>query len=74
VSDKTALWLSVGAGLLLLAGANAHLLYIAVTSQPVCVEHVRSGDGDARSGAFGAAGSACTPPGTGDQDLRRGHS
>ena len=29
-------------GLLLLAGANAHLVYVAVTSQPDCVAHVRA--------------------------------
>jgi hypothetical protein len=56
---RTAIWLAVGAGLLLLAGANAHLVYVAVTSQPACVDHVRTGD-PARGG-FSAAASACGP-------------
>ncbi|CCW17021.1 hypothetical protein EBBID32_13600 [Sphingobium indicum BiD32] len=39
--------------------ANAHLVYVASTSQPQCVTHVKS-DGSARSsGAFGAAKSSC---------------
>jgi hypothetical protein len=40
-----------------LVGANAHLLYVAVTSQPDCVPHVRPGD--ARSRSFSARKSAC---------------
>ena len=32
-------WLLVPAGLLLFAGANAHLVYVAVPSQPDCVAH-----------------------------------
>ena len=35
---------SVLAALLLLAVANAHLVYVAVMSQPDCVDHVREGD------------------------------
>ena len=49
--------LLVLAGLVLVAGANAHLLYVAVTSQPDCVAHVRQGDG--RPGQFAVAKSAC---------------
>jgi hypothetical protein len=51
-SRRTALWLAIGAGLLLIGGANAHLVYVAVTSQPACV---------AQRGGFGAAESACRP-------------
>ena len=51
--------LLVLAGLLVLGGANAHLLYVAVMSQPGCVDHVRPGE--ARDGMFGAAKSACSP-------------
>lgn len=51
------IWLLVGAGLLLLIGANTHLVYVAMRSQPDCVAHARLGDG----GGFGAARSACTP-------------
>jgi hypothetical protein len=42
-------------GVLLLA--NAHLVYVASTSQPECVEHSR---GDAHApGVFAAAKSSC---------------
>ena len=51
--------LLVLAGLIVLGGANAHLLYVAVMSQPDCVDHVRPGE--ARNGTFGAAKSACSP-------------
>jgi hypothetical protein len=51
--------LLVGGGLLLLVGANAHLLYVAVTSQPDCVPHARAGDSAAKPGQFSAAKSAC---------------
>jgi hypothetical protein len=49
-------WLLVPAGLLLFAGANAHLVYVAFRSQPDCVAHVKD-PGD--SGGYRAAGSAC---------------
>ena len=49
-------WLLVSAGLLLFAGANAHLVYVAFQSQPDCVAHAKSaGDG----GGYRAAKSAC---------------
>jgi hypothetical protein len=69
-----ALWLTVAAGLALVATANVHLVYVAVMSQPDCVAHLRSGDGVARKGTFGAAGSACAPPGSGGEAARRGKS
>jgi hypothetical protein len=56
---RTAIALSVLAALLLLVGANAHLVYVAVMSQPDCVDHVRKGD--AEKGSFRAAKSACSP-------------
>ena len=56
---RTVISLSVLAALLLLAGANAHLVYVAVTSQPDCVDHVRQGS--AENGSFRAAKSACSP-------------
>jgi hypothetical protein len=53
---KSAWMLLVPAGLLLVAGANAHLVYVAVTSQPDCVPHLKeAGTG----GAYRAAKSAC---------------
>ena len=48
-------WLLVPAGLLLFAGANAHLVYVAFQSQPECVAHVK----DPGDGGYQAAKSAC---------------
>jgi len=59
-TGKAALWLLVVAALALVIGANAHLVYVALTSQPACVAHLRPGDA-APPGAFSAARSACTP-------------
>jgi hypothetical protein len=59
-SRKWTVGLLVAAGLLILCGANAHLLYVAVRSQPDCVDHVRQGEAGA-SGTFRAAKSACSP-------------
>ncbi|MCC6786644.1 MAG: hypothetical protein IT547_02280 [Hyphomonadaceae bacterium] len=50
--SKVIVWLAVAAGVLLVAGANMHLVYVASTTQPACVEH-------ARDGAGAAAKSAC---------------
>ena len=49
-------WVLVPVGLLLFAGANAHLVYVAFQSQPECVDHLKSADGD---GGYRAAKSAC---------------
>jgi hypothetical protein len=51
----------VGAGLALLAAANSHLVYVAMTSQPECVAHVRQGEGNIQRGSFSAAQSSCSP-------------
>lgn len=56
--QRTALWLAVGAGLLLLLGANWHLVHVALTSQPECVAHLRQGESG--QGGFSAARSACS--------------
>jgi hypothetical protein len=56
---RTIVGLLVLAALLLLAGANAHFVYVALTSQPDCVDHVRQGE--AGNGTFRAAKSACSP-------------
>ena len=58
---KTVILLAVAAGLLLVIGANAHLVYVAVTSQPDCVAHLRPGEADAHSASFSAAQSNCSP-------------
>lgn len=48
--------LLVGVGLAVLIGANAHLVYVALTSQPDCVPHAKQA-GDPR--LYAAAKSAC---------------
>lgn len=60
-SPKVALWLAVCAGLLLVIGANAHLVYMAVMSQPDCVAHARAGEATPDGARFGAARSSCNP-------------
>ena len=59
-SRRVAIWVAAAAGLLLVIGANAHLVYVAVTSQPECVAHLGPGEG-ASSGSYSAAESACSP-------------
>jgi hypothetical protein len=49
--------LIVSAGAMLIAGANAHLVYVAVTSQPECVAHLK--DASSAPGQYRAAKSAC---------------
>lgn len=61
MTRKAAIWLLVGAGLLLVAGANAHLVYVATTSQPDCVAHFGPGQGGAQRGSLSAAQSSCSP-------------
>ena len=61
VRTKAVVWLSIGAGLLLVLIANSHLVYVAFVSQPECVAHVRQGEGSAADGKFSAARSSCTP-------------
>lgn len=47
------------AALVVVLLANAHLVYVASTSQPDCVAHARA-DGTQRApGVFGAAKSSC---------------
>jgi len=48
--------LAVVGGLLVFVGANAHLVYVALKSQPDCVPHAKQGE-NARG--YSAAGSAC---------------
>ena len=43
-------------GILLVAAANAHLVYVAVSSQPDCVQHLKS---VGENGRYRAAKSAC---------------
>lgn len=58
--DRRWIWILTGAGLALVIGANWHLVYVAVTSQPECVPHVRRG-AEHPAGGFSAAELSCTP-------------
>jgi hypothetical protein len=49
---------AVAVALAVLVGANAHLVYVALESQPECVAHLKSGTDD-KSGAYSAARSSC---------------
>lgn len=42
--QRAVTWLCVAAGLILLAVANGHLVYVAAVSQPDCVPHVRQNE------------------------------
>jgi hypothetical protein len=55
---KAAMWLCVAAGLLLLAAANGHLVYVAAISQPECVPHLRQMQ--AAAGEYRSAVSSCS--------------
>lgn len=39
--------------------ANAHMVVVAVSSQPECVDHVRTGELKSGTTPYGAARSAC---------------
>jgi hypothetical protein len=66
ITGSLRLWLAIGGALLLVLAANAHFLYVAITSQPDCVAHVRTGEGSADRGRFSAAQSSCSPSRSGD--------
>ena len=44
-------------GVLVMLGANAHLIYVAVSSQPECIAHLKEMTG--RPSEYRAAKSAC---------------
>ena len=50
-------WLLAAAVLLVVVAANAHLVYVAVTSQPACVTHLK--EAGTQAGAYRAAKPAC---------------
>jgi hypothetical protein len=56
---KSIVLLSVGLGLSALVAANAHLLYVAASSQPDCVAHLQHGEGNGTT-SFSAATSSCS--------------
>lgn len=61
IKSKTALWLIVSVTLLMLIGANWHLVYVSILSQPDCVAHLRIGEAPVTPGQFSAAQSSCKP-------------
>jgi hypothetical protein len=63
-AGRATFWLCllVACGLLLVVGANAHLIYVASISQPACVSHLRHGDGYSEPGSYSAAQSSCSSP------------
>jgi len=56
LNRRLAAWLLVGGGVALFAAANAHLVHVAVTSQPDCVEHLKT---EGKDGAYRAARPSC---------------
>ena len=56
VSGRLIAWMLASAALLIVAGANVHLVYVATQSQPDCVPHVK---GPGEGGNYSAANSAC---------------
>ncbi|MDO1583385.1 hypothetical protein [Rhizobium oryzicola] len=60
LSSRAAFVLAVAALIALICGANAHLIYVALASQPDCVAHRRIGERQAGV-AFAAAESSCSP-------------
>ena len=55
------LWLLLAITAAIVLAANVHLLYVATTSQPACVTHLKQGEGDSARGLFSAAESSCSP-------------
>jgi hypothetical protein len=49
-------WLLAGMGLLVVIGANVHLVSVATGSQPECVDHLKA---EGRDGAYRAAAPSC---------------
>ncbi len=51
--------LAIAVGVALLLLANAHLVYVAVSSQPECVAHLKAGEAAPGPGQFSAAKPSC---------------
>lgn len=58
---RAMVWIGVALVLLIVLGANVHLVYVAVRSQPACVAHLRQGESGRDRDDFSAAQSACSP-------------
>lgn len=59
-AGQRAAWIFTAVLIALLCGANAHLVYVAIASQPDCVPHRRIGERQ-NSEPFAAATSSCNP-------------
>lgn len=57
---KPMIGLLIAFGFVLFIAANAHLLYVAISSQPECVTHLRHGEGKVIGSSFSAAVSSCS--------------
>ncbi len=51
------LWILTAAAMIVFVGANAHLVYVAVSSEPGCVAHLKDKSGT--PSGYRAAKSAC---------------
>jgi hypothetical protein len=58
MGSRAVAWWLVAAGVLGLVGANWHLVYVAMVSQPDCVPHLRQSQSD--HGEYRAAVSSCS--------------
>jgi hypothetical protein len=58
MGSRAVAWWLVAAGVLGLVGANWHLVYVAMVSQPDCVPHLRQSQSD--RGEYRAAVSSCS--------------
>ncbi|MCC8963845.1 hypothetical protein H8A95_16375 [Bradyrhizobium sp. Pear76] len=56
-----ALWSLIACGVVAVLAANAHLLYVASSSQPACVDHLRQNEAGSEPGLYRAANSSCSP-------------
>jgi hypothetical protein len=71
-AGRATLWLCLRLAGGLFVIANAHLVYVATSSQPACVVHVRTGDGHRETGQVSAAESSCSSPIKARGDLSSG--
>ncbi|NEJ72526.1 hypothetical protein GR197_18610 [Rhizobium phaseoli] len=56
-STRTVKWVFIGLVVVTFVGANAHLVYVAIASQPACVEHIK--EKGKQPAEFRAAAAAC---------------
>jgi uncharacterized membrane protein len=56
------LWVLLAVAAAVFIAVNAHLIHVAIVSEPACLTHLKQGEGDASRGLFSAAESSCSPP------------